>query len=168
MRSPWYSVPHVHKPDAFLTYMSGMTPRLVANTANVFAPNSLHVLRLRPMAQVSSDIVAALWQTSLTRLSVEIEGHALGGGMLKLEPTEAENVLIPAPVRAATSRLSDLAADLDEVVRSDGDEASQARADEVILVKMLGLSKGDCDLLKSAAVALRSRRGYRDSAHEPA
>src|SRR5207245_459007 len=80
-RFPWYSVPHVHKPDAFLTYMSGVAPRLVANDARVFAPNSLHILRLHADGQVSSDIVAVLWQTSLTRLSVEIEGHALGGGM---------------------------------------------------------------------------------------
>ena len=74
-RSPWYCVPHVYQPDAFLTYMSGVTPRLVANDAGVYAPNSLHVLRIHPLSSASSDVVAALWQTSLTRLSVEIEGR---------------------------------------------------------------------------------------------
>ena len=44
-RSPWYCVPHVHRPDAFLSYMSTRSPRLVFNDAEVFAPNSLHVLR---------------------------------------------------------------------------------------------------------------------------
>ena len=97
MRSPWYSVPHVYKPDAFLTYMSGFTPRLVANDADAFAPNSLHVLRLHGTPEMTSDVIAALWQTSLTRLSVEIEGHALGGGMLKLEPTEARTFLFRVP-----------------------------------------------------------------------
>jgi hypothetical protein len=35
-----------------------------------------------------------LWDRPLTRLSCEIEGHPLGGGMLKLEPREAGRVVI--------------------------------------------------------------------------
>lgn len=168
VRTPWYSVPHVYKPDAFLTYMSGARPGLVANDADVFIPNSLHMVRFRPMAQVSGDMVAALWQTSLTCLSVEIEGHALGGGMLKLEPSEAESVLIPCPDRSASNRLTQLALELDEVVRTAGGEEARALADDIVLRKMLGLSRVDCELLASAAMNLKSRRGYRDSGHEPA
>jgi adenine-specific DNA methylase len=162
-RSPWYSVPHVYRPDAFLTYMSGLTPRLVANDAGAFAPNSLHVLRLHAGPELTSDFVAALWQTSLTRLSVEIEGHALGGGMLKLEPTEAENVLVANPDTSQASDLTGLAEELDEAVRKDGEEAAQERADSVILREMLGLTSTDCELLRSAANTLRARRGYQDS-----
>ena len=36
-----------------------------------------------------------IWETSFVRLSCEIEGHPLGGGMLKLEPREAARVLLP-------------------------------------------------------------------------
>lgn len=36
-----------------------------------------------------------IWDTSFVRLSCEIEGHPLGGGMLKLEPREAARVLLP-------------------------------------------------------------------------
>jgi adenine-specific DNA-methyltransferase len=168
MRSPWYCVPHVYQPDAFLTYMSGVTPRLVANDADVVAPNSLHVLRIHAEAKVSSDIIAALWQTSLTRLSVEIEGHALGGGMLKLEPTEAENVLVPSPGTSAALRLARLAEDLDELIRNADEETAHERADAAILKGMLGLSPAECKLLRTAADALRSRRGYRSSEHESA
>jgi hypothetical protein len=35
------------------------------------------------------------WDDPLTRLSCELEGHPLGGGMLKVEPREASRVLIP-------------------------------------------------------------------------
>lgn len=168
MRSPWYCVPHVYKPDAFLTYMSGITPRLVANDAGVYAPNSLHVLRLRAAREMSSDVIAALWQTSLTRLSVEIEGHALGGGMLKLEPTEAEKVLVARPEASKTVDLAGLAEELDATSRGAGDEEAHVRADEVILKQMLGLTSTECKLLRSSASLLRSRRGYRDRAHEPA
>src|SRR5262249_15199901 len=115
--------------------------------------------------EITSDVIAALWQTSLTRLSVEIEGHALGGGMLKLEPTEAENVLVPSPETSQVSALAELAEELDETVRDAGEEGAQDRADAVILKKMLGLTSTECDLLRSAANTLRGRRGYRDSAN---
>ncbi len=159
-RSPWYSVPHVHRPDAFLSYMSGLSPYLVANQANAYAPNSLHVLRIHPMTFLTAESVAALWHTSLTRLSVEIEGHPLGGGMLKLEPTEAENVRVPYPDDSDLILLDSIADELDEMSRKNGHAAAVARADEQLLCKMIGLSQSDCKLLNSAAEQLRARRGY--------
>jgi hypothetical protein len=155
-RSPWFRVPHVYHPDAFLTYMSGSRPRLVANDAGVVAPNSLHVLRLHRDSPVGSDALAAVWQTSLTRLSSEIEGHALGGGMLKLEPGEAENVLLPWP--AKRRGLGALATDLDQTARQQGVAACSWLADRELLRKGLGLSAADCDLLRTAAEALYTRR----------
>jgi hypothetical protein len=38
--------------------------------------------------------IQKLWSRRLSRLSCEIEGHPLGGGMLKLEPREAGRVLL--------------------------------------------------------------------------
>jgi len=159
-RSPWYSVPHVHRPDAFLSYMSGLSPYLVANQADAYAPNSLHIVRIHPLTFLSADSIASLWHTSLTRLSVEIEGHPLGGGMLKLEPTEAENVRVPLPDDSDLPLLDSIAEELDEMSRKQGHAAAVARADQQLLCKMIGLSKSDCKLLNSAAEQLRARRGY--------
>lgn len=161
-RSPWFCVPHVHHPDAFLSYMSGITPRLVANEAGAVAPNSLHILRLHPEVTLTSGLLATLWQTSLTRLSVEIEGHALGGGMLKLEPTEAENIMVArTPKRDAI--LTALAEELDELLRKGDGSTAQARADKVILKDGIGLTQNECLLLRTAAEALRNRRYARSS-----
>jgi adenine-specific DNA methylase len=158
-RTPWHRVPHVHLPDAFLTYMSGDAPRLVANEARVVAPNTLHVLRLHRNSGLKSDSLATLWQTSLTRLSVEIEGHAMGGGMLKLEPGEAERVVVPAPPNHDS--LGDLAAELDHLSRSRGMEACSEHADRQLLQRRLGLSAADIRLLRESALALRERRTCR-------
>lgn len=155
-RTPWYHVPHVRHPDAFLTYMSGDVPRLVSNDAGVVAPNSLHLLRLHPGAPFTGDGMAALWQTSLARLSAEIEGHSLGGGMLKLEPGEAEEVIVPRPRKRAA--LEGLVAALDEASRKQGHQECTRIADEHLLRKSLGLSAADCNLLRTAAEALRARR----------
>ena len=161
VREPWYSVPHVYQPDAFLSYMSGATPRLVANDANAVAPNSLHIVRLSKTTTLDAEDLAAVWKTSLTRLSAEIEGHSLGGGMLKLEPTEAENVLIAVP---QTLRKHGLPSELDEILRTGGDQTAVECADRAILHEDLGLSVADCELLRRAAESLRARRYDRATA----
>jgi hypothetical protein len=100
-RDPWYVVPDVSIPDGFLTYMSGDEPSLVVNSAECASTNSLHVVRMRRGHSISK--VKAAWRHPLTQLSVELEGHPLGGGMLKLEPTEASRIVLPAPNLALSS-----------------------------------------------------------------
>ncbi len=155
-RQPWYVVPHVRVPDGFLSYMSGLRPQLVTNAAGAVAPNTLHLVRLKATTDVSIATLTALWQTSLTALSVELEGHALGGGMLKLEPREAGRVRL-----ANVSGLEPLAVELDAMFRAGQDAAARALADEVILRQGMGLSEEVCRCLAAAAKVLRERRYYR-------
>jgi len=91
-RKPWYVVPDVTVPDGFLSYMSGEGPRLVENAAGCVCTNSVHALRLTNGMAMSR--LVELWATPLTRLSCEIEGHPLGGGMLKVEPREAARIVL--------------------------------------------------------------------------
>lgn len=94
MRSPWYTVPDVRVPDAFLGYMSGRSPGLVANYANCACANSVHTVHLTK--GISTTDLLQRWSHILVTLSCELEGHPLGGGMLKLEPREAARVILPA------------------------------------------------------------------------
>lgn len=153
-RRPWFSVPHVYKPDCLMTYMSGLTPRLVANAAQAVAPNTLHVLRLRSK-EVSPDLLAASWISSLVQLSAELEGHALGGGMLKIEPREAARLIIP-PVRLGTQKAA--VSSIDALIRSGNTSDAQDLADKIFLQDGLGLSKKSCQDLKEASLALKQRR----------
>ncbi len=91
-RDPWYAVPDVSVPDAFLSYMSGLSPTLVANQAECVCTNSVHAVRLT--ASISTGELLRAWQNPLTALSCEIEGHPLGGGVLKIEPGEAARILL--------------------------------------------------------------------------
>lgn len=93
-RAPWYVVPDVQIPDFVLSYMSGRSANLVANRAGISCTNSVHSIRIR-----DRKLAAALlpeWSSPFVRLSCELEGHALGGGMLKLEPREAGRIAFPA------------------------------------------------------------------------
>jgi adenine-specific DNA-methyltransferase len=93
MRDPWYSVPDVQVPDFFLTYMSGRTPSLVRNSAAATCTNTVHSVRVRDKKAIRHTIET--WGTAFVRLSCELEGHPLGGGMLKLEPREATQIVFP-------------------------------------------------------------------------
>lgn len=95
-RAPWYAVPDVQIPDYVMSYMSGRSVNLVQNVAGVSCTNSLHAIRLRDHALAAK--LMPQWSSPFVRLSCELEGHALGGGMLKLEPREASRVVFPSSV----------------------------------------------------------------------
>lgn len=153
VRSPWYSVPHVRTGDAFLSYMSGEGPKLVANSARTVAPNTLHILRFFPGKAGIGAVVG--WYSSLTKLSCELEGHALGGGMLKLEPSEAERIRIALPLK---SDLSTLRAEIEHHLRASNLTAALDLADRSILRRRFGLSLNECLTLRQAAKELAAWR----------
>ena len=94
-REPWYSVPDVRVPDFFLTYMSGRMANLVRNAVGATCTNAVHSIRAHDKSAVRR--LVDYWDTPFMRLSCELEGHPLGGGMLKLEPREATQILFPPP-----------------------------------------------------------------------
>ena len=89
-RAPWYAVPDVRIPHFMLSYMSGRSPSIVRNSAGATCTNSLHALRIRDESLAKK--VLPTWSSEFSQLSCEIEGHPLGGGMLKLEVREASKV----------------------------------------------------------------------------
>jgi adenine-specific DNA-methyltransferase len=156
VRDPWYSVPHVRKADAFLSYMSGGRPKLVLNPTGLVAPNTLHLVQFVERKYVKS--VPAGWCSSLTSLSCEIEGHALGGGMLKLEPTEAERLLVALPKPADISRLLERT---DSYLREARAEEARDLIDRHVLRARLGLSATECAMLADSAGFLETWRLHR-------
>jgi adenine-specific DNA-methyltransferase len=153
IREFWHAVPHVRIPDAFLSYMSGEQPVLVNNAANLVAPNTLHLLRFSK--QRHPLLYAASWRTSLTRLSCELEGHALGGGLFKLEPSEAGDVLV---VRPRGYYFKKIVANLGSEVESA--ERLSDIVDRLVLRRHLGLSQDECALLRDSARKIESWRKH--------
>lgn len=93
-RAPWYAVPDVQIPDFVMSYMSGRKVNMVRNAAGVSCTNSVHSVRVRDRARAKK--LLPQWSTPFVRLSCELEGHSLGGGMLKLEPREAGRLIFPS------------------------------------------------------------------------
>lgn len=104
VRDPWYAVPDVKIPHYFLSYMSGRTVGLVRNDAKATCPNTLHCVTLKDSRSMAA--ISAVRSTPFFQLSCELEGHPLGGGMLKLEPREAARIAIPTGAKLAELNLA--------------------------------------------------------------
>ncbi len=103
VRSPWWRVPLVPPADLLITYMNADSPRLCANHARVHHVNSVHGVYLRPeLRELGLDLLPLGALTSMTLLGAETVGRAYGGGMLKLEPKEADR--LPSRHRPCSSR----------------------------------------------------------------
>ncbi|MBI3014930.1 MAG: SAM-dependent DNA methyltransferase [Candidatus Tectomicrobia bacterium] len=115
-RDPWYAVPDVRVPDAFLSYMSGVRPALVRNDAGCVCTNSVHAVTLKLGCSITR--LQRAWSNPLVDLSCELEGHPLGGGLLKLEPREAANVRLPlGNLRLKSSEATALRDGIDDMRR---------------------------------------------------
>ena len=154
-RTPWYHVPNVTTPQLILSYMNSKRPQLVRNQAHVALPNSLYCANTK--APYTPEQLSALWQSSLTSLSLELEGHTLGGGMLKLELREAQQVLVAAPLIGVDA----LSVELDGLLREGCVDEARSRADALLLGQGLGLSADEITLLREAAALLQRSREFR-------
>ncbi|NEK84888.1 N-6 DNA methylase [Blastococcus saxobsidens] len=167
VRKPWWRTPLVKPADLLLTYMNADTPRLSANKARAHHLNSVHGVYLKPEHRaLGSDLLPVASLNSMTLLGAEMVGRAYGGGMLKLEPKEADLLPVPSPAltAAAETALRRLRPQLVRLLAS-GQVVSAARAvDEVLLVGELGLPEAEVKALRQGHEELTARRVARGGA----
>ena len=156
VRNRWFDVPSVGVPDAFLFRQIHTAPLLVANQAGATSTDTIH--RVRIHTGVDRERLCGAMVNSLTFASAEIGGRSYGGGVLELEPREAEH--LPVPYRFA----EDLDLDYLEARLRAGDLASAvAHGDEVLLRRGYGMSRSEVNAAHSGWNRLRQRRQRRRS-----
>lgn len=138
VRSPWYQVPGVVVADAFLTYMSDAMPRLALNGAHAAASNTLLTVQLAGLPPKLRPALITAFYNSATLLSCERTGRSYGGGVLKLEPREADRILLPSLALVARHEraLLRLAPQIDAALRARREDAlndSVAAIDALLL-----------------------------------
>ncbi len=162
VRTPWYRVPGVMIPDAFLTYMSDAVPRLCFNQAQVVSSNTLHTIRLPRIPSALHKAFVVAFYNSATLLSCERTGRSYGGGVLKLEPREADRSLVPSAdlVARHKSALLKLASKVDATLRNgrEGSLDEVIAAVDAILFEGEGIARGE---MVSARASLHERRQAR-------
>lgn len=158
IREPWYSLPSVWVPGAFLLRQIHLFPKVVLNRARATSTDTVH--RVRFKKGVMGGAVAVAFLNSLTFAFSEVIGRSYGGGVLELEPNEAER--LPLPLGLAGEL--DLNA-ADEWLRTGKPvEALLDKHDATLLKAELGLSKSDVSLLRGMWLKLRNRRIERRAA----
>ena len=153
VRTPWYAVPSVYVPDAFVFRQIYDFPRIVINEAEATATDTIHRMRCHggdPRAVVTNSY------TYLTAASAEIEGRSYGGGVLELEPTEAEKLLMPDKLCKSMS-----VEECDKLIRAGKLDAVLEENSRRILVDQLGLTNDECQMLRRIWEKMRNRRSAR-------
>lgn len=151
IRNRWYIVPSVWTPDAFMLRQVHSYPKIIVNSADATCTDTIH--RIKLLNGVGKETVAAAFLNSLTFAFAEVTGRSYGGGVLELEPNEAERLPIPL--------LGSEKLDFQEIHRlllDDKIEAVLDITDKILLVDSLGLSTQEAKMLRGIWLKLRDRR----------
>lgn len=150
IRSPWYTVPSVWTPDGFMFRQIYDFPRIVLNGSGATSTDTIHRFTCRT---ARPERVIANTYTWLTAASAEIEGRSYGGGVLELEPTEAERLLMPAELNGAMP-----IAEADRLIRAGRLDAVLEENARIVLKGHMGLTDADCTTLRDIWMRMRDRR----------
>jgi adenine-specific DNA-methyltransferase len=158
IRNRWYVVPSVWIPHAFMLRQVHHYPKIILNDANATCTDTIHRVKLRN--DTPAKTVAAAFLNSLTFAFSEVMGRSYGGGVLELEPNEAEK--LPLPLAGADTLDLD---ELDRLLRAGDIYAVLDITDEVLLRSGMGLSIKETQLLRTIWQKLRDRRINRKPDH---
>ncbi|WP_297004574.1 Eco57I restriction-modification methylase domain-containing protein [uncultured Corynebacterium sp.] len=161
-RKIWYQTPLGKPADLLLTYMNADTPRLVRNEAHVQHLNSVHGVFLRDeFRTLGNDLLPLASLNSVTILHAELVGRAYGGGVLKLEPKEADRWLVPSGrlVAEKQAELHAIREQVEKALNSAGPVAAARLVDEVVLGGLLATEQ--IATVREAGRELAARRAAR-------
>lgn len=160
IRENWYTVPSIWTPDAFMLRQIHQYPKIILNTSKATCTDTIH--RVRFITDTPPEYITVAFLNSLTFAFTEVMGRSYGGGVLELEPNEAETLPLPLNnvERLDFTEINDLA-------NSGKIDSILDITDKILLMDGYGLSRADVSCLKGIWIKLRDRRinrKYRKSA----
>jgi methylase of polypeptide subunit release factors len=161
VRNPWWRPPMVDPPDLFVTYMSHIAPRLITNDCGVTFVNSMHgVTLLKRDQRWIKQALPVIALNSVSMLGAEMVGRAYGGGVLKLEPSEAAAMPLPnlEAMRKAWEILKPRRSNINELIRVGKWDSASVEVDEALLSSVLGIDRRKQDVVRAALHKIRRRR----------
>lgn len=154
IRKRWYIVPSVWTPDAFLFRQINRYPKLVLNETAATSTDTIHRVRFHDKTLVRPTVAA--FHNSMTFAFTEVIGRSYGGGVLELEPNEADTLPLP-PLQGTNIMLETL----DRLSRSSQMTEMLDLADHVYLKNGMGLATADIEALRGIWEKMSLRRTSR-------
>ena len=164
VRSPWWRVPLVPVADILFTYMNHDRPRLVSNGAKVHHLNSIYGIALKPeWRKLGASLLPLAALNSASLLGSEIVGRSYGGGLLKLEPREADLMPVPSPelLANASAGLRLVRKEVEQNLAAGDLHGAVGLVDQVLLRDQLNLKEEQIKSIRKAREVLFSRRTTR-------
>jgi len=164
VRTPWYRVPLLPPADLLLTCMNADTPRLTTNSANAHHLNSVHGVYLNDeVRDLGRELLPLASLNSITLLNAEMVGRSYGGGILKLEPREADVWAVPsaAHISDRADQLRSIRMDVAEHLRQGQLGRAVAMVDEALLTDPELVSETELARVRNAHSAMTNRRAVR-------
>lgn len=151
IRKLWYVVPSVYVSHGFLLRQIHSHPKLICNDAGAVCTDTIH--RVKFKMGVDRHRVAAAFLNSLTFAFSEVLGRSYGGGVLELEPNEADKIPLPM----LNSENLD-PAETDNLARHSKLSEILERNDKMLLGDGLGMSAAQIKVLGNIWQKLQTRR----------
>lgn len=164
VRRTWYRVPLLEPADLLLTCMNADTPRLTTNSARARHLNSVHGVYLREEhRELGSELLPLASLNAVTMLHAEIVGRSYGGGILKLEPKEADRWAVPSPalIASAAEALAAIRPRVARLLRTGRLTEASALVDAVLLSEPGHLSAAELAEVRHARDEMVRRRTVR-------
>ena len=161
VRLPWWRVPLVAKPDFLYTYMNYDRPRLIRNDAGAHVLNSLYGVQLHCNRRtLGQELLPLASLNTMTLLGAEIVGRSYGGGILKHEPTEADQLPLPSyeVLAEVAPRLRLVLPQVKALLRSNEITSARDIVDGIILRDHLMVTDDQIEALREARETLLRRR----------
>lgn len=164
VRKTWFRVPLVKPADLLLTCMNADTPRLTTNLAGVYHLNSIHGVFLRePLRDIGKELLPLASLNSITLLNAEMVGRTYGGGILKLEPKEADKWMMPSPalVQLRAEALRGVRIGVAKKLKAGRLNDAVRLVDQALLLDSGHLTQTEIDSVRMAHAELTRRRTMR-------
>lgn len=164
VRKPWYRVPLQTPADLLLTCMNADTPRLTTNSAGAHHLNSVHGVYLDEQNKtLGRDFLPLASLNSMTLINAEVVGRSYGGGILKIEPREADVWAMPSPayVQSRAEKLQAIKQDVATFLHQGNLMAAVELVDHVLLIEPKIATEAELKRVRDGHAALAGRRQAR-------
>jgi hypothetical protein len=156
-RKVWWQVSYDSCAAAFIPSVSNQSVRMVLNEAGISCSNSLYkLIPIGPEWRGLPEVLASF--STLFQLSAELLCRTLGGGGLKLEPSDVRRLLLPMSVDTIGDDVAaELKAQISGALIQDNVDVTRELADEAFQVQS-GMTLSSLEEMRETLWELRARR----------